>query len=48
MLNHLSIQCVDVEASAAFYDTGFATLGGTRIMDFGEVIHRGVPPMSDF
>ena len=43
MLDHLSIQCADVEASAAFYDTVLATIGGTRILDFGEVIGYGVP-----
>jgi len=48
MIDHLSIQCTDVAASAAFYDTVLATVGGTRIMDFGEVIGYGVPPMPDF
>ena len=48
MLDHLSIQCADVAASAAFYDTVLATIGGTRIMDFGEVIGYGVPPQPDF
>jgi catechol 2,3-dioxygenase-like lactoylglutathione lyase family enzyme len=48
MLDHVSIQCADVQASAAFYDTVLAPLGGRRIMDFGEVIGFGVPPMPDF
>jgi len=48
VLDHLSIQCADVPASAAFYDTVLAPLGGTRIMDFGPVIGYGVPPMPDF
>ena len=48
MLDHLSIQCADVEASAAFYDTVLATIGGSRVLDFGEVIGYGVPPMPDF
>jgi len=48
MLDHLSIQCDDVEASAAFYDLVLAPLGGVRIMDFGEVIGYGVPPMPTF
>ena len=48
MLDHLSIQCADVDASAAFYDKTLATIGGQRIMDFGEVIGYGVPPMPDF
>jgi len=48
MLDHLSIQCADTNASAAFYDTVLAPLGGTRIMEFGPVIGYGVPPMPDF
>lgn len=48
MLDHLSIQCNEVAASAAFYDAVLAPLGGTRIMDFGAVIGYGVPPMPDF
>src|SRR5512146_834849 len=48
MLDHLSIQCADVAASAAFYDTVLATLGGARVMDFGEVIGYGVGPKPDF
>jgi catechol 2,3-dioxygenase-like lactoylglutathione lyase family enzyme len=48
MLDHLSIQCADVTASAAFYDQVLAPLGGVRILDFGEVIGFGVPPQPDF
>jgi catechol 2,3-dioxygenase-like lactoylglutathione lyase family enzyme len=48
MLDHLSIQCADLEASAAFYDSVLATVGGERLMDFGEVLGYGVPPMPDF
>ena len=48
MLDHLSIQCADVAASAAFYDLVLAPLGGRRVMDFGEVVGYGVPPMPDF
>jgi len=48
MLDHLSIQCADVPTSAAFYDTVLVPLGGTRIMDFGEVIGYGIPPQPDF
>ena len=48
MLDHLSIQCADLEASSAFYDSVLATLGGERIMDFGDVLGYGVPPMPDF
>jgi catechol 2,3-dioxygenase-like lactoylglutathione lyase family enzyme len=42
MLDHVSIQCADLGASAAFYDTVLAPLGGHRIMDFGNVIGYGV------
>jgi catechol 2,3-dioxygenase-like lactoylglutathione lyase family enzyme len=48
MLDHLSIQCADAGSSAAFYDTVLAPLGGSRIMEFGEFIGYGVPPMPTF
>jgi catechol 2,3-dioxygenase-like lactoylglutathione lyase family enzyme len=48
MLDHLSIQCSDVAASAAFYDAVLAPLGGTRVMDFGDVIGYGVPSRPEF
>ena len=48
MLDHVSIQCADLAASAAFYDTVLAPLGGQRVVDFGEAIGYGVPPMPDF
>ena len=48
MLDHLGIQCADIGASAAFYDIVLATLEGTRVMDFGDVIGFGVPPAPDF
>jgi catechol 2,3-dioxygenase-like lactoylglutathione lyase family enzyme len=48
MIDHLSIQCADVKVSAAFYDAVLATIGGQRILDLGEVIGYGVPPMPDF
>ncbi|MBA3621530.1 MAG: VOC family protein [Actinomycetota bacterium] len=48
MLDHLAIQCADVAASAAFYDTVLVPLGGTRVLDFGEVIGFGIAPKPDF
>lgn len=42
MIDHLSIQCADVTASAEFYDAVLTSLGGSRVMDFGEVIGYGV------
>src|SRR5581483_9399101 len=48
MLDHLSIQCADVAASAAFYDAVLGPLGGHRIMDFGEVVGYGAASKPDF
>jgi catechol 2,3-dioxygenase-like lactoylglutathione lyase family enzyme len=48
VLDHVSIQCTNIDRSAAFYDAVLAPLGGERIMDFGEAIGYGVPPMPDF
>src|ERR1700736_4033389 len=48
VLDHLSIQCADVPASAAFYDAVLAPLGGARIMDFGNVIGYGLPRRPTF
>jgi catechol 2,3-dioxygenase-like lactoylglutathione lyase family enzyme len=48
VIDHVSIQCTDVDASAAFYDAVLATIGGSRVMDFGPVIGYGVPPQPDF
>jgi catechol 2,3-dioxygenase-like lactoylglutathione lyase family enzyme len=48
MIDHLSLQCADVAASAAFYDAALAPLGGGRVMEFGDVIGYGVPPQPEF
>jgi catechol 2,3-dioxygenase-like lactoylglutathione lyase family enzyme len=48
MINHVSIQCADVAASAVFYDAVLAPLGGARVMDFGQTIGYGVPPAAEF
>ncbi len=48
MLDHLGIQCSDLKASASFYDSVLAPLGGVRVMDFDVAIGYGVPPMPDF
>ena len=49
MLDHVSIQCADVGASAEFYETVLAPLGGQRLMDFGGVVVAfGVPPHPEF
>jgi catechol 2,3-dioxygenase-like lactoylglutathione lyase family enzyme len=45
MLDHLSIQCSDVNAAATFYDAVLQPLGATRVMTFdtdhGQVIGYG-------
>jgi catechol 2,3-dioxygenase-like lactoylglutathione lyase family enzyme len=48
MIDHLSIQCADMAASAAFYDGVLAPLGGSRVMDFAEVIGFGVDAKPEF
>jgi catechol 2,3-dioxygenase-like lactoylglutathione lyase family enzyme len=48
MLDHLSIQCADVAASAAFYDAALMPLGVGRVLDFGEVIGFGSAGKPDF
>jgi catechol 2,3-dioxygenase-like lactoylglutathione lyase family enzyme len=48
MLDHLSIQCRDVAAAAAFYDAVVAPLGGSRQMDFGDVVGFGLPGKPSF
>jgi catechol 2,3-dioxygenase-like lactoylglutathione lyase family enzyme len=48
MIDHVSVQCADVEASSAFYDAVLSTIGGRRILEYGPVIGYGVPPMPDF
>ncbi len=48
MLDHLSIQCADVAASAAFYDTVLVPLGGGRILEYGHIIGYGVGQKPDF
>jgi len=48
MIDHVSIQCADVERSAAFYDAALAPIGGRRVMDFGNVIGYGSDDKPDF
>jgi catechol 2,3-dioxygenase-like lactoylglutathione lyase family enzyme len=42
MLDHVSIQCADPGASAAFYDAVLEPLGGERVMEFGPAVGYGV------
>ncbi len=49
MIDHLGIQCSDVQASAAFYDRVLEPLGGARLMEPMEgVIGYGVAPVPNF
>jgi catechol 2,3-dioxygenase-like lactoylglutathione lyase family enzyme len=48
VIDHISIQCTDLVASAAFYDVVLEPLGARRVMDFGDSIGYGVPPHPDF
>jgi len=48
VLDHISIQCADPAASAAFYDAVFAALGAGRAMSFGDVVGYGVEGKPQF
>jgi catechol 2,3-dioxygenase-like lactoylglutathione lyase family enzyme len=48
MLDHLSIQCADVRASATFYDAALAPLAATRVMEFGDLIGYGTAGKPSF
>ena len=48
MIDHLSIQCADMPASAAFYDAVLAPLGGSRVVDLGDVVGYGTGGRPDF
>jgi catechol 2,3-dioxygenase-like lactoylglutathione lyase family enzyme len=48
VLDHISIQCSDLAASAAFYDAVLASVGAQRLMEVGDAIGYGVPPKPDF
>ena len=41
MIDHLSMQCADLHASAAFYDAVLAPLGFGRVLDFEDLIGYG-------
>ncbi|WP_183095874.1 VOC family protein [Nocardioides stalactiti] len=41
MIDHLGINCADLEASKRFYDTVLATLGYRRLMDFDVAVGYG-------
>ena len=41
MIDHLGINCSDLERSAAFYDAVLGVLGHRRLMDHGQAIGYG-------
>jgi catechol 2,3-dioxygenase-like lactoylglutathione lyase family enzyme len=47
VIAHVSIQCADLAASAAFYEAVLAPLGGSRIMSDGDAIGYGVTPVAE-
>jgi catechol 2,3-dioxygenase-like lactoylglutathione lyase family enzyme len=42
MIDHVSLQVADLEASSAFYDAVLAPLGGHRVMDVGVAVGYGI------
>jgi catechol 2,3-dioxygenase-like lactoylglutathione lyase family enzyme len=42
MLDHVAIQCADLDASMVFYDAVVVPLGYGKVVDFGDVIGYGV------
>jgi catechol 2,3-dioxygenase-like lactoylglutathione lyase family enzyme len=42
MLDHVAIQCTDLDISTSFYDTVLAPLGGREIVDLVDTIGYGV------
>ena len=41
MIDHLGINCADLPAASAFYDKVLATLGYSRLLDFGVALGYG-------
>jgi catechol 2,3-dioxygenase-like lactoylglutathione lyase family enzyme len=48
MIDHVGMQVADMSTAANFYDTVLATLGVSRIMDFGVAIGYGADGKPDF
>jgi catechol 2,3-dioxygenase-like lactoylglutathione lyase family enzyme len=48
VLDHVSIQCSDVAASAAFYDAVLAPLGVGRVLEFASTVGYGADGKPDF
>ena len=41
MIDHFGVNCADLDAAKAFYDTVLATLGHRRLMDYGVAVGYG-------
>lgn len=41
MIDHVGINCADLDAAKRFYDAFLAPLGHGRVMDFGEAVGYG-------
>ncbi len=48
MIDHVGMQVADMSAASQFYDDVLATLGVTRVMDFGVAIGYGADGKPDF
>ena len=48
MLDHISLQVADLDASAAFYEAILPAIGGGRIMSYGNQIGYGVGQQPTF
>ena len=48
MLAHVSLQCADLAASAAFYDAVLAPLGYVRVAEYEDAVGYGEPPLPQF
>jgi catechol 2,3-dioxygenase-like lactoylglutathione lyase family enzyme len=48
MLDHISLQVADLDASAAFYEAVLPAIGGGRIMSYGDQIGYGVGQQPTF
>jgi catechol 2,3-dioxygenase-like lactoylglutathione lyase family enzyme len=48
MIDHLGINCADIEASKRFYDSVLGVLGHSRLMEYGDFIGYGSNGKPDF
>jgi len=48
MLDHISLQVADLDASAAFYEAVLPAVGGGRIMSYGNQIGYGIGQQPTF